>query len=521
MASGTTTTMLRLWDAGTGRPVIPDGLRDAPEDEVEGVAVSPDGKWLLTKDGETGAIRVWGSGGQPKGVIRSNRWGGRYPIFSADGRHLFGVAPDAIAMVRWDFPAGKESARYTFAEPATDQVYVYHFGLSANGRRLAAITQTGPFGPKLATLTVWDAATAQRLETRTIEGQSYLGYGAFAPDLRWYFLGDRGLSVGGGPELPLELPKEWSARQAAVSPDGRLVAQAAEEQVKDLVNGQPSYRQESRGVVVHEAATGRRVLTLPTGFCGLLAFTPGGRGLVVADPGAITRWDLATREPVVRHRSPGRFVGSYGRAFASSLTLTPDGTRAVTGHIDTTALVWNLPPPARRVTTLSDRDLAAAWADLAGADAGKAFAAVWALADAGEGAVPYLRDRLRPAAAPPDGRVRELVARLDADAFADREAAGRELRALGEAAAPALRAAVRAGLSAEQTRRVTELLAAADAPTLAPGDRLRAVRAVAALELIGTGEARELLGRLAGGLADARLTREAKAAVERLGRQPR
>jgi len=46
------------------------------------------------------------------------------------------------------------------------------------------------------------------------------------------------------------------------------------------------------------------------------------------------------------------------------------------------------------------------------------------------------------------------------------------------------------------------------------------VRAVAVLEWVGTKEARELLDRLAGGLADARLTREAKAAADRLRHEP-
>jgi hypothetical protein len=46
---------------------------------------------------------------------------------------------------------------------------------------------------------------------------------------------------------------------------------------------------------------------------------------------------------------------------------------------------------------------------------------------------------------------------------------------------------------------------------------LRAVRAVEALELAGTGEARRVLEALAKGAGHDRLTREARAALRRLG----
>jgi hypothetical protein len=272
-------------------------------------------------------------------------------------------------------------------------------------------------------------------------------------------------------------------------------------------------------IVVHETATGHRVLTLPTtSFVGPIAFTRDGRGLIVTDSEAITQWDLATQKPAVRHRSPGRFIGSYGGSFASSLVITPDGSKAVTGQVDTTALVWDISAPARKPRVLTEQEMLAAWGDLAGADAGKAMTAAWAMSDCGDDVVRFLRTRLRPVAAPADDRVRKLVAQLEAEEFSNREAAERELRDLGDAATSALRAAIKAGLSDEQARRVEVLLVSANAPALQPGDRLRAVRAVAVLEWVATKDARDLLARLAEGLEGARLAREAKQALERLRR---
>jgi RNA polymerase sigma factor (sigma-70 family) len=526
---------IRIWELESGRSADPAQDGNSLREEIFGVSVSPDGKWILTL-GDSATIRVWDSGGQMKGSIKSHRWGGRYPLFSPDGRHLFGSAPNEIALVRWDFPDGKESARYTFAEPAKDHIGIRHFGLSADGKRLAAITQTAnrqgrpglpggggaPGGGEVVTWTVWDVASTRRLTVREMDGgyaerTPLFGYGAFSPDLRWYFSGEKPIPSAGESDFRLELPARWSfPRQAAVSPDGRLVAQVIAEPKSDGKNPQIDWKR----IVINEVATGKQVLTLPTGFCGPIAFTPDGRGLVATNLESITRWDLATQKPVVRYKAPAPFGGSYGNSFASSLAVTPDGARAVTGHRDTTALVWDLTPPARPARSLSDRDVAAAWADLAGDDAAKACSAIWALADAPKDAVPFLRGRVRPMTGPSDEQAKALIAKLDAPGFATREAAEKELRELGDAAVPALRAALGAKLSGEQKTRVDRLLAAATGPVLVPGDRLRQHRAVAVLEMAGTDDARKLLKELAGGLAGTRLTTEAGEALGRLAQRP-
>jgi hypothetical protein len=114
-------------------------------------------------------------------------------------------------------------------------------------------------------------------------------------------------------------------------------------------------------------------------------------------------------------------------------------------------------------------------------------------------------------------RLRRLIAELDDDDFAARESATKELGRLDVLAESALRAALEGDVPQERRRRVEKLLEQLRGPITTTEIR-QAVRAVAVLEHIGTPEARQLLRKLTEGAPDARLTREAKAALERLAK---
>jgi WD40 repeat protein len=103
---------------------------------------------------------------------------------------------------------------------------------------------------------------------------------------------------------------------------------------------------------------------------------------------------------------------------------------------------------------------------------------------------------------------------LDHDEFAVRERASHGLEDLGELAEPALRQALTQQPKLEARRRIDKLLSnLSDNPS---PERLRGLRAMEVLENIGTSEARVLLKELSGGVPEARLTREARASLERL-----
>jgi len=160
------------------------------------------------------------------------------------------------------------------------------------------------------------------------------------------------------------------------------------------------------------------------------------------------------------------------------------------------------------------------WADLAGADAGKAYRAIWALARAPEQSGRLLRAKLRPVAGPADPRrLAHLIADLDDDLFAVRQKASAELGKLGEVAEGPLRRALQRPRSPEVHWRVGLLLKRLEKMPQSP-ERLRQLRAVETLEYMDTPAAKKLLQRLARGQPGAWLTEEAKATLKRLAQRP-
>lgn len=90
---------------------------------------------------------------------------------------------------------------------------------------------------------------------------------------------------------------------------------------------------------------------------------------------------------------------------------------------------------------------------------------------------------------------------------------------MGESAAGALRDELQKKPPVEVQRRIEALLGRLDGPGMSAEMR-RGLRGVEVLEHIGSKEARQVLETLAHGAAGARLTREARAALERVAAGP-
>jgi RNA polymerase sigma factor (sigma-70 family) len=520
------TTAVLVWDVATGAARA--GAEQGHLDEVAGVALAPDGRTAATVSYEPysgpGTIRLWDiATGRTVWSLRVNGLINRPLAFGRDGKHLF--VGDGDGITRLEVATGREAGRYPAA--------VWFLHLTDDGQTLWGGRHhgTGPaggiggggggggMGPGGGGVTMelhaWDVVTGKPLPAATFSvtgpGSMWAGYSRFSPDGRLLAVpGGVIFETATGRELGrLTIEGQSFGTASAFSPDGSLLAAGEERRGR----GEP------RKATVHvwEVATLLPVARLETGEVAHLAFTPDGRRLVAAGLEALQLWDIASGKELVRRPAPGRFRGHFGPSFASSFALGADGRTAVTGHLDTAALLWDLTPPKAAPAPLTAADREACWADLAAADAGRAFAAMNRLADQPGQALPLLRERLRPARAPAEQELRRLLADLDAAQFATREAAGRQLAELGDSAAAALRDAMRRQPSPEARRRIEALLAGL--PVVRDPESRRHLRAARVLDRIGTPEARDVLKVLAGGVPEARLTQQAQASLERLARR--
>jgi hypothetical protein len=413
--------------------------------------------------------------------------------FSPDGKVVAIVdLQHPTTRVLYCDPVSGKTVR-TLSLPAPDPVGPILLRYSPDGKRLAVAVTCNR-------VLLLESATGKRVQEVGDRPDTIFSL-AFSPDGAALALGVSSPAlqlwdVATGKRLPgvVQGPRDSTAASLAYSRDGALLAAGR-----------------ANRLTVYDVGTGRERHRLegPLGLVNGLAFLPGEDRLVSASSDGKARvWDL---------RNERVLWALEGAAEGRSLAVSPDGRAVALGTSDR-FIVWDLPfaedDARRKEAPLGAADLERSWAELAG-EAPEAHKALRTLRTAPGSAVAFLRRRLRPAAMPDADTardVRRLLAQLDSDSFAKRQSATRALVKLGPAPEPLLREALSANPSPEARRRLEGLLQGIEQLTS------RDWRAVKLLEHLGTPAARELLDRLAGG-ADARLTREARAAVSRLARR--
>lgn len=173
--------------------------------------------------------------------------------------------------------------------------------------------------------------------------------------------------------------------------------------------------------------------------------------------------------------------------------------------------------PGRVLHALSkgDMDSTALWSGLASDDAKRAGDAIATVLRTPDRSVAFLQERLHPAEDLDDKRLAQWIADLDADVYATRGTANRELIRLRECAEAAMRRELLNRPSLGVRKRIENLLHQIESGQL-PSETLRTLRAIEVLEHLGPPAARRCLESLAKGAPIARPTREAKAALRRL-----
>jgi WD40 repeat protein len=491
------TRTVTFWDLATAKPR--HGYA-GHQGEVGGFVFLPGGKELLT-GGYDRPIYRWeiATGklvGRLLGPMRD--WNSTLAL-SPDGKTLAALGPD-LSVVLLDADTGKERLKFTrHLPPRTSAHTAMAVVFSPDGETVISAAQTID-----NTIRIWSAANGQEL--RKIEVPKGASTLAVSPDGKTLYSTNwegpvRAWDVPTGQEVrTFEIPGRAMAR-LALSPDGRHLACAS--------GGQ---------VFVWDTVTGRELSRLEKlkGWQGSLVFSADGRTLAAVgdEDGVVNLWEVASGR--VRWKVAGHAGAVKGLAFS------PDGRILATGSSDTTALLWDfwgLPlATGPAVAGLTAKQLDALWTDLLAGDPEVAFRAVCRLARSPGQAVPFVGERLQPA---PPKRIEKLIALLDDDVFEMREQATRELEGLGQEAEELLQKAAKDGPSAEIRARARGILTKLEKGSLDAGPRLRALRALEALETSGTAEARQVIEQLARGRPQAELTREARGALQRLANRAR
>jgi WD40 repeat protein len=479
---------IRLWDAGTGRQLFEMHYDKAPRDRDYHFSrrsfdafFTPDGRVLV------GASTDWTLSYWDTATGRQSRtpsWGGlvlHYVAVSADGRWL-AVETSAVGNV----PAGTR-----------DQNEI-HLLERASGREVRRLR----YEPKRVA-----AMTSMDMNTMSVDAA------AFSPDSRLFALRTSPRQVqlwhvATGGELRTLSGHDSPITSISFSPDGKILA-SCEGMVRQ--NGIASEKR----VHFWDVASGREVFRYDErraeDACNSVAFSRDGR-----------LWASAGAQVQVHETATGEVVLRFAHGWAYSACFSPDGSRLASAMQSGGALVWDMTPPGWKLAGPQPPrpgELDGLWRSLAGADAPAAYRAVWTLAAAPDQAVHFLKSRLRPVPGPTPARVRQLIADLDADDFAVRQAASAELGRLGDQAEVPLRKALAQATSPEARARLEGLLNDVGGWIITEPESLRTVRAIWVLQRIGSNDARAILEDLSRGAAGARITQEAKAALAYLAKR--
>jgi RNA polymerase sigma factor (sigma-70 family) len=523
--------IVHLWDVARGEERPPAKGNDA---SVWALAVSPDGKTLAYSGMD---IHLWDmANGRDAGTLPGHHWSF---MFSPDGKTLAGGSSSNVINL-WNV-ANRQLQQTLGADLQKrmnlNWVAFRHLAFAPDGKLLASCGDGYRTGARDRDLFVhlWDPVTGKELRRfdwskDNPEALTTVEAVAFAPD-------GRTLAASGRFEPRVPAPRQREIRAGRV----RLWDVATGKQIADIadaINGSLGELEGSqfpqsdivmpcvvfspdghllamnsgmKFIPVWEAITGRERCRVKghDGATACVAFAPDTRTLASAGyDHTIRLWDMETGKEL------RKLTGHRGKA--NALAFTPDGKTLISGGDDTTILFWDVARITQRERAevrLAPQEWEKLWADLAGTDAAVAHQAMARLT-ASPGTAAALKERLHPAPKLDANRLDQLLRDLDSEQFAVREKATRELEKLGDVARSEIEGALaRADASPELRRRLERLQKQLAVPT---GDRLRELRALEVLERMGMPESGQILKRLSNGAADAQLTQQARAAMERL-----
>jgi WD40 repeat protein len=497
IVSGAADNTVHIYDPKQGGEV---SVKRQPPAPLAGMALSPDGKFVVTLDSPDGRLSLWDARtGKPADLPTELPRKAAAAAFTPDGKTL------ALGIDGWpsdfrDLKTGAARADWKLPEPDKDNRgvdFAAGFVFDAAGKRLVSTSSQGLH------IAVWEPANNKRVALFTASGGRRAQCVALSPDgATLATAGTEAMvrlwDVDGDKEKGALEGHSGGTLAVAFSPSGRLIATGGKD----------------RMIRVWEVASGkqRQALGGHPGWIRAVAFAPGGDVLAGASTDGVVRlWDLTSGR--LLHELTGH------RGAVTRLAFSAKGDVLASAGADTTVLVWDaaklLKDRKPSLVTLTPKELDRAWEQLASGDVGLASAALQTLARAPAQAVPLLQKQVQPLDA---GKLAKWLRDLDSDQFEVREAARKELAAAGKFAEPALKDALKNTTSPEVRRSAEELLEKLRDQGYSPQE-LRLFRSLELLELIGGDDAKQVLAGVASGAKESELTRQAKAALDRLAKR--
>jgi RNA polymerase sigma factor (sigma-70 family) len=511
---------LQRWDLAAGKPLFPSPAVVGVNGPVTRVAFAADGKKLYAASWGL-QLGCWEPAlGKPIGAIKQFHQADL--VQTRRGPRALEVDRESKrSVIRvGDLDSNRPANAITWADRKTIGPNALRACVLTSDAARLLIAHADEPGGKNSYVTVCDVATGRPRSWFTVPGRFPIWWSPFSPCGRWVVFGDKMFHVGTGKVLfsprtdageRLYDPEPYRDRSPVwFSEDGRLFASRLATRA-----GKGAGRTDT--LAVWELASGNVVARFPgAGAIGEVAFSPDSRRIALVDGRGVHIHDLITGKPVASFEALDVACESMSRIASNSqpLAFAPDGKTLATGHRDGSVIVWKVPavPASARVAAAARERL---WIDLATAKPATGRAAVERLVQDPAAALALLKERFKPPAPVPG--VAALIEQLDAEAFADREAASRKLTELGWRAEWALRRAARTA-SLEVRRRAEKILHKMEPIAVRrplTGTALRGLRAIEVLQRLSNDAARKLLDGWAEQSSDPELATEARAVLGR------
>lgn len=295
---------------------------------VNSIAVSPDGKYIVSGDGEVddvyeddetgGNIKLWDiCSGKELQTFEGHSWGVSSVAITPDGNYIVSGSPDSTIRL-WELNSGKELRIFEGS---------YSWGVNS-----VAISPDGQFiigGDEDRTIKLWEISSAKEL--RTFKGHKHrVRSVTITQDGKYIVSGD------GGGYLTVETIKLWEIttgeelhsfeghndwiNSVSISPNGKYI-----------VSGDGAYG--TTGTIkLWDISTGKELYSFKEDcIVSSVAITPDGK-YIVSGGSTIKLWELNSGKELQTFKGNNDWV--------SSVAITPNGKYIVSGG--NTIKLWEL-----------------------------------------------------------------------------------------------------------------------------------------------------------------------------------